>query len=173
MSCIRPRHSRSRIDISAVLYRGHVTQPLMLTTEHPAPGDFHRGVSGLLMRNGRVILVHRLPSRDWAPDTWDLPGGHVEQTESESEALSREMREEIDVTVDPTMMAVVARLSGPNFHVGYYRVDSWVGEPRNAAPEEHSEVGWFSTMDLKDLVFADPQILEVVMAALGERPASE
>jgi 8-oxo-dGTP pyrophosphatase MutT (NUDIX family) len=119
--------------------------------------------------DGRVILVHRLPSRDWAPDTWDLPGGHVEQAESESEALSREMHEEIGVTVDPAMMSLVARLSGPNFDVGYYRVDSWVGEPRNAAPEEHSEVGWFSAADLADLVFSDPEILAVVLAELAKR----
>jgi 8-oxo-dGTP diphosphatase len=146
---------------------------MMLTTEHPAPGGFHQGVSGLLIRDERIILVHRLASREWAPNTWDLPGGHVEQTESESEALSREIREEIGVTADPAMMTPVARLSGPNFEVGYYRVSSWVGKPRNSAPEEHSQVRWFSTVDLAGLAFSDPEILAIVLGSLAERTPRE
>ena len=71
------------------------------------------------------------------------------------------------------MMNLVARLSGPNFDVGYYRVSSWVGKPRNSAPEEHSDVSWFSIADLADLEFSDPEILAVVLGSLGERPSSE
>ncbi len=54
-------------------------------------------VAGALVTAGRVLLGHRSPLRHWHPDVWDLPGGHVEQGESEPQALAREMREELGV----------------------------------------------------------------------------
>ena len=38
----------------------------------------HDVVAGVLIRDGHVLLCHRSPAREWYPDVWDLPGGHVE-----------------------------------------------------------------------------------------------
>lgn len=45
-------------------------------------------------------MVHRAPQRRWYPDTWDLPGGHVLDGESPSQALVRELPEELGVTAE-------------------------------------------------------------------------
>ena len=52
-------------------------------------------VVGALVRGGRVLLAHRRPDKHAYPDTWDLPGGVMEDGESEHEALVRELREEL------------------------------------------------------------------------------
>ena len=107
-------------------------------------------VAGAVIRDGRVLLVHRSPSaRSW-PDVWDLFGGHVDGDESLEEALRREAREELGIEVltlkwlgqvyDPVEPAVV--------HV--YAVSSWEGEPVNVAPDEHTEVRWFSAGKLPE-----------------------
>src|SRR4029450_2629954 len=56
-----------------------------------------RVVAAILRRDNRVLLCHRPPERAWYPDVWDLPGGHVEHGETPTEALARELREELAV----------------------------------------------------------------------------
>jgi hypothetical protein len=43
--------------------------------------DAHEIVAAVLVRDGRVLLCHRSPGREWFPNVWDLPGGHVEADE--------------------------------------------------------------------------------------------
>jgi 8-oxo-dGTP diphosphatase len=132
---------------------------------NPAPGgEFHRGVSAILRSGGRVLLVHRAPDRDWAPNTWDVPGGHVEGSESEVDAVIREMREELGVEIHP--YAPECRLEGPNFAVAYFTIDSWAGTPVNSAPEEHVDIRWFTSLELADLVLADENLLPILLSAL-------
>ena len=54
-------------------------------------------VVGALVRDGRVLLGHRRPDKRAYPDVWDLPGGVMEDGESELDALARELREELGV----------------------------------------------------------------------------
>ena len=61
----------------------------------------HLVVVGALMREGRVLLVHRRPDKHAYPDLWDLPGGFIEAGESELDALARELDEELGVQVAP------------------------------------------------------------------------
>ncbi|MGB5952451.1 MAG: NUDIX domain-containing protein, partial [Ornithinimicrobium sp.] len=55
----------------------------------------HVVVAALLLRNGRALLLHRTHTRQWYPDCWDLPGGHVEAGEDPAAALSRELFEDL------------------------------------------------------------------------------
>ena len=121
-------------------------------------------VAGAVIKDGRVLLVHRSPSKRFYPDVWDLFGGHVDQGECLEEALSREAREELGIKVlalrwlgqvyDPVEPAVV--------HV--YAVSSWEGEPVNAAPEEHTEVRWFGAGEMPESEGVDAYRALVVTA---------
>ena len=55
-----------------------------------------------LVRDGRVLLCHRVPQKADNPDRWDFPGGHVEAGESDGEALARELQEEVGVAIEPS-----------------------------------------------------------------------
>ncbi len=59
----------------------------------------HRVVVGALVSEDRVLLVHRGPHKRAFPDQWDLPGGGVEDGESEMGALTRELHEELGVQI--------------------------------------------------------------------------
>jgi 8-oxo-dGTP diphosphatase len=130
-------------------------------------------VAALLAVRGRLLLVHRSPTRAWAPSSWDVPGGHVEPGELETHALIRELREELAIEVDPGHVSLTARLRGPNFEMAYFLVSSWRGEPCNAAQEEHDELAWVTEGQLDGLVFADPAALDIIRRGFSEGGASK
>jgi mutator protein MutT len=123
---------------------------------------------GLLVREGRVLFVHRNPARAWAPNCWDAPGGHIEQGESDLEALARELREELGIELCPADTRLVARLKGADFDARVFLVGSWSGEPENKAPEEHDDIAWLDEDTLARLTLADPDLLPIIAAVLRD-----
>ena len=131
-------------------------------------------VAAALFRGTQVLLCHRSPTRRWYPDVWDLPGGHVEVAESPRAALLRELREELGVHVRDDQVASLPHheLVDSGLALSVWRIDSWVGEPVNAAPDEHDEIGWFSLADALTLDLAHPSHPSLLreLAALPGRP---
>jgi 8-oxo-dGTP diphosphatase len=115
----------------------------------------HEVVVGALVREGRVLLVHRNPNRLDYPDVWDLPGGHIEPGESELDALTRELHEELGVQIEPESVAHLCRLSEGrgerSLLLSAWLVGDWQGEPTNVAPDEHDEIRWFRPEELPPL----------------------
>lgn len=115
----------------------------------------HEVVVGALVREGRVLLVHRSPRKRSYPGAWDLPGGLIEVGESELEALTRELHEELGVQIAPATASRLCRLTaGPADDpalISAWLVRVWQGTPANVAPEEHDDIGWFDLGKLPPL----------------------
>ena len=62
-----------------------------------------RGVVGVIFRHERLLIIRRSMTVA-APGKLCLPGGAIERGESESEALVREMQEELTIDVDPVRL---------------------------------------------------------------------
>lgn len=107
----------------------------------------HEVVVGALVRGSQVLLVHRSPNKRAYPDVWDLPGGLIEAGESELDALTRELHEELAVHIATGSASHLCRLTvGPAEEpalLSAWLVRDWQGEPANVAPEEHDGIGWF------------------------------
>jgi len=124
----------------------------------------HLVVSAVLRRDDQFLLCHRHPARRWYPDTWDLPGGHVEIGEVPHDALVRELREELGIVV-AAPMEPIAHIQGADFRNDIWLVDAWTGEPANLAPEEHDELRWFDPDHVSELRLADTRIITLLNAA--------
>ncbi|MEW1953124.1 NUDIX domain-containing protein [Terrabacter sp. NPDC080008] len=115
----------------------------------------HRVVVAALVRDGRVLLVHRSPSREAYPGVWDLPGGHIEAGESELDALARELREELAVEVVTSSAVHLCRWDADHdedpVYLSAWLVGDWQGTPVNAAPDEHDDLRWFGREALPPL----------------------
>lgn len=111
--------------------------------------DVARCVAGALIRNGRVLLVKRSSHKRHYPGVWDLlMGGHLEGDESREDALRREALEELQVEIESFHPLGTIHDPVEPAEVSVYVVSRWSGEPVNAAPDEHSEIRWFSTDEL-------------------------
>ncbi len=119
----------------------------------------------LIVRDGRVLLGRRHPTRAYYPGVWDLFGGHVQEGESPAMALRRELAEELGI--DAVVDAAVAVVADPDpgrhgpgtFHV--FRIDRWRGEPALRGGE-HTRMGWFTPGEAAALTLADPAILSLI-----------
>lgn len=57
------------------------------------------GVSGFIYNRGKVLVVRRSRKEKFMPGYYDIPGGKVEFGETLEEALMREIREEVNLSV--------------------------------------------------------------------------
>jgi 8-oxo-dGTP diphosphatase len=105
-------------------------------------------VNAVFIREGEVLLARRSPHRHAYSGLWSFPGGHVEPRENLTEALVREVREEIGVV--PTSFSFLFSMIDPNaskdnpatYHL--YSVSAWTGGEPALLGDEHTELRWFS-----------------------------
>lgn len=118
----------------------------------------HHVVAVILLREGQVLLCHRSPGRQWYPDVWDFPGGHVLPGESPEDALRREIAEELGAELEHVEGGPVLRQVDPSagLDLTVWVSRRWRGCIANLQPEEHDAIGWFGKEQLGELTFADP-----------------
>jgi mutator protein MutT len=112
-------------------------------------------------------MVHRRPDLNNAPDRWSFPGGHVEPGETASDALTRELREElgIDVVVagEPDLSVDENEHPADGLVISLWVVRRWHGSPENTAPDETDELRWVDAGDLNGLRLAHWTCRDVVL----------
>jgi len=95
-------------------------------------------VAAVMERDGNILIGQRKLG-DTHPLKWEFPGGKVERGESPQAALSRELREELDIdaVVGPEITRYEARYPGRSpFVLIFYEVSEFRGEPRNIVFEQ-------------------------------------
>lgn len=88
---------------------------------------------GVLLRpDGTVLLGNRPADKPW-PGWWELPGGKLEPGESVLQALTRELQEEIGITVTQATpwVTYVHKYPTTTVRLAFCRVTGWTGEPQS------------------------------------------
>jgi len=100
--------------------------------------------------DGRVLLAQRPPGKSMA-GLWEFPGGKVEAGERPEEALIRELKEELAITVREACLAPLtfASHSYPDFHLlmPLYICRRWDGSVHAA---EGQVIKWVRVKDLRN-----------------------
>jgi 8-oxo-dGTP pyrophosphatase MutT (NUDIX family) len=107
-----------------------------------------------IVHGGKLLLGHRHPQRRWYPDLWDLIGGHIEPGETAADAIHRECREELAITIRQPRPIDIP-FEPPEVILHGFLVTNWAGDPVNAEPEEHDALGWFTADELGGLRLVD------------------
>ncbi|WP_432492761.1 NUDIX domain-containing protein [Kineococcus gypseus] len=130
----------------------------------------------VLIEAGRVLLTRRSATRSAYPSCWALPGGYVEDGESEQQALRRELAEELGVRVTAHEEQPLARwdlpaaAAGQQVQLSVWRVQRWTGTATNRCPGEHEVIAWLRLDQLDELdgsAWAHAQERELVRALLA------
>ena len=107
--------------------------------------------AALIDASGRVLLTQR-PQHKELGGLWEFPGGKVEPGEAPESALIRELKEELDLTVEPDALDPFAFASHayPDFHLlmPLYLVSQWAGEPK-LDPQAAQAMAWAKLTELR------------------------
>jgi ADP-ribose pyrophosphatase YjhB (NUDIX family) len=117
-------------------------------------GDFSIGCAGVVIRDGRALLVQR----GWQPfaGSWQIPGGYAEHDEPLTRAVEREVLEEANVEarvrdVIAFRHSLAGSAGGPstNLYV-VFRLDPLGGEPQ-ADGDEIADAGFFTLDEMANM----------------------
>lgn len=115
-------------------------------------GKPHHDISvGLLIR-GHHILVARRREGQMLAGLWEFPGGKAEKGETSEEALIRELKEEVDLTVVPDRLLVTVphEFTHKKITIHAYICSHWQGMEKALSG---SEIRWVDIGDLETLPF--------------------
>jgi 8-oxo-dGTP diphosphatase len=113
--------------------------------------------------DGRFLLAQR-PRGKVYEGYWEFPGGKVELGEPISDALDRELREElgIDVELAYPWITLVYPYEHATVRLHFHRVVLWRGEPR---PRERQALSWQSnsgTLSVSPILPANAPVLKAL-----------
>ena len=122
-------------------------------------------VVAVLIWQGDRFLACQRPAHKARGLLWEFVGGKIEPGETGEEALIRECREELDITVSvgDVFMEVTHEYPDLTVHLTVYHAAIAQGEPKLL---EHNDLRWLKTDEIDDYPFcpADVDILERLRA---------
>ena len=131
-------------------------------------------VAALLWQGDRFLLCQR-PEQKARGGQWEFVGGKVEPGETKQQALIRECREELDITiaVEKEFMEITHSYPDITIHLTVFHSSIAIGTPRLL---EHQGMQWVTPEEAEplDLCPADREILKQIQKELpyGKRTHS-
>lgn len=126
-------------------------------------------VGGALFNNCKLLILKRVASKAVCPGMWEIPGGHVEEGETDKGALERELFEEtgLSVLVRKRYCTISYDLEGQQAEENDYIVES-VGGTVRLNSREHSAFRWVSKDEIEKFDISN-EMRHSIMAAFEEK----
>ena len=118
-------------------------------------------VAAIIVRDNKVLICQRTEAQTM-PLKWEFPGGKVEAGEQLTEALARELDEELGIraTIGRKVAAVQhSYTTGHGVQLSFYLVTEYENEMQNRI---FNDIRWVSFADLPtyDFLAADIQLVQ-------------
>ena len=120
-------------------------------------------VAALIWDNDKFMICQR-PAHKARGLLWEFVGGKVEPAETKEQALIRECREELAVTISVGDVFMDAMHEYPDLtvHLTLFNATISVGEPQKL---EHNDIKWITPSEITNYEFcpADVEILKKII----------
>lgn len=127
-------------------------------------------VVAALIWNQDEFMICQRPKQKARGLLWEFVGGKVEQGESKEQALIRECKEELDVTVSvgKLFLDVIHEYADITVHLFLFHASIINGVPKKL---EHNDIKWISVEEIDDYNFcpADTEILKMIKSNYKEK----
>ena len=115
-------------------------------------------VAGLLIKDGKVLVIKRARNERYLAGMYELPGGKVDFGEQPNDALKREFLEETGLTIQVlTPYKAYSYLSHENKRhtVEIVYTVALIGKPGIKLSDEHEDYCWVSPKDVDTIPMTD------------------
>ena len=125
-------------------------------------------VVGAAIFDGEKVLCAQRGIGKSLEGKWEFPGGKVEKSETNQEALKRELKEELDIEISVNDLIDVSKhYDGKrNIVLSVYKANIKSG---NIKLNEHQKIEWHTIKELEELDWADNDI-EIVQSLIDSLP---
>ena len=117
-------------------------------------------VAGIII-NQNKILIGKRKDKDIGGGKWEFPGGKIKIGETNSEALERELYEELGISakIGKELMNYEHMFKTTIYNISFMEIIDYDGEIRNNA---HSEIKWvkFSNLLEYDFISGDDRFIQ-------------
>ena len=131
-------------------------------------------VVAALIWQGEQFMICQRPAHKARGLLWEFVGGKVESGETKEQALIRECREELAVTVSvgEIFMDVTHEYPDLTVHLTLFNAEIAEGKPQML---EHNDIRWITSREIPDYDFcpADVEILSEIRRRAGQNEKSE
>ena len=111
-------------------------------------------VTAAILRNAsnQILIARRPPGKNLA-GYWEFPGGKIEENESPEESLKRELKEEMNITVEVGKQLGETTHAYDTFtvHLMFYETNLLSGDIQL---KEHDRMAWVAAEELMDYPMA-------------------
>ena len=131
-----------------------------------APRKHIKVVAGLIFRDGRLLACQR-HEKSAFPLKWEFPGGKVEAGESDADALRRELKEELGISVGAMTFFHEhehAYPDGPDVSLRFFKIPEFDGVVTNLV---FQRIEWLNPAELADRDFLAGDLPLIKILAQG------
>ena len=122
--------------------------------------DIVNVVCGLIKKENKFLITRRKPNKSQA-GLWEFPGGKVEKSETDIEALKRELKEELGIDIYNVIYFADNHHKYENIEINLKAYECFTDEEPTKLID-HDKFKWCNLDDIRknDLAPADIPILE-------------
>ena len=111
-------------------------------------------VGGIIINKGKIFIAQRSNKKDHGLK-WEFPGGKVNLNEIITDALAREMKEELSINIKKYKFLLDYIFEYKNLkkiHLHFYKIEDYIGIIKNL---EHNKIIWTDLNNLEKFDFLD------------------
>jgi 8-oxo-dGTP diphosphatase len=116
-----------------------------------------RVVAAVIQSGDKFLACRRAPHKNLA-GKWEFPGGKVEINETDTEALTREIKEELNVDVQVAELVAVSRGINGQQEIVMFSYFARLKSTKPTSSSDHDQLRWVSKAEIKSLDWADLDI---------------
>lgn len=114
-----------------------------------------RVVIGLICNEKRALFITKRPIHTTMPGFWEFPGGKVQEDETDHDALTRELHEELGIKLLSSEYIDTLNITTESKNITFvlFLVNQWEGELKLC--EGQQGMSWVTYNNLVDYIFPD------------------
>lgn len=128
--------------------------------------QYKKVIASVIVKKGKILIAQR-GKKDSLYGKWEFPGGKMEENETETECLIRELHEELGIKakIGPYICSSFFEHNSQTIEMRAYFVYAYSGK---VMPIEHLEIRWINKEELicYDMPDPDKPIVEKLLILL-------